>query len=228
MPRHSLNNTARGFYTSAEKTKFRNKKSDGIGIGMQHGTIKMRLGKDSQLPFGFCSLTLKPPVDPVATPSGHIYSKEALVKYLLEKIRELKRAKKAYNKQRANSKDTNVRKRAKAENYEKDLFLSTSQNVTLVPTEVTFEIKENVINDRKRKAVLKYHTKKGDDRSVEERRKELKRTSFWLPSMKDEATATKLKKPRKRPPSPISGKDLTLKDLSPITFGGVREDVTVR
>lgn len=55
------------------------------------GTSTQRLGTDSQLPFGYCSLSLQPAVEPVVTPSGHIYSRESILEYLLVKTQELKR-----------------------------------------------------------------------------------------------------------------------------------------
>ena len=42
-------------------------------------------------PFGVCCLSLVPAVDPVVTRSGHVYSREALLEYMLLKTDELKR-----------------------------------------------------------------------------------------------------------------------------------------
>lgn len=112
------------------------------------GTQKTRIGTDSQQPFGYCCLTLKPVVDPVVryemkadwkgmvrgmlvgsvdivivpagecwyasgilvfinfppplpppfsgSPSGHVYSREAIVEYLLAKTQELKQQRLVY------------------------------------------------------------------------------------------------------------------------------------
>jgi hypothetical protein len=56
-----------------------------------YGTKEARFGVDSQLPFGYCALTLAPVVEPVVTPSGHIYSREAIFEHMLTKNQELKR-----------------------------------------------------------------------------------------------------------------------------------------
>jgi len=56
---------------------------------------------DSQLPFGYCALTLCPVVEPVVTPSGHMYSREAIFEYLLAKTQELKRQQARYDAQEA-------------------------------------------------------------------------------------------------------------------------------
>jgi nitric oxide synthase-interacting protein len=61
-----------------------------------HGTVTQRLGRDSQLPFGYCCLSLHPAVDPVVSPSGHVYSREAILEYILQKTREIKAAAQEY------------------------------------------------------------------------------------------------------------------------------------
>ena len=43
-------------------------------------------------------MSLAPAVDPVVSPSGTIYSREAIIKYLLAKTKEIKRARKAYKR----------------------------------------------------------------------------------------------------------------------------------
>ena len=42
----------------------------------KYGSAEARFGVDSQLPFGYCHLTLGPVIEPVVTPSGHLYSRE--------------------------------------------------------------------------------------------------------------------------------------------------------
>mmetsp|Transcript_9663 Transcript_9663/g.17581 ORF Transcript_9663/g.17581 Transcript_9663/m.17581 type:complete len:263 (-) Transcript_9663:103-891(-) len=62
----------------------------------QYGTTTARLSTDSQLQFGDCALSVTAAVDPVATPSGHVYSREAIVEYLMSKTKEIKQAKQNY------------------------------------------------------------------------------------------------------------------------------------
>lgn len=62
----------------------------------QYGTTSARLSTDSQLNFGDCALSLSPATDPVATPSGHVYSREAIVEYLVAKTNDIKKAKANY------------------------------------------------------------------------------------------------------------------------------------
>jgi nitric oxide synthase-interacting protein len=88
MPtKHSKNNCDNHHYTYGEK------KAAGLG------SIKQRLGSDSQLPFGYCPLSLAPISDAAVSPSGHIYSRESILEYLLTKTQELKAQARAYELQ---------------------------------------------------------------------------------------------------------------------------------
>lgn len=61
--------------------------------------LQVRLGGDSHLTFGHCALCIHPAMDPMASPSGHLYCKECIVEYLLLKTQELKRQKEAFEEQ---------------------------------------------------------------------------------------------------------------------------------
>lgn len=87
MSRHSKNTCTRQFYSYHEKQK--------AGVG----SISQRLGSESQLPFGYCGLSMYPAEDPVVSPSGHIYSKESMLEYLLTKSKELKESQRLYDEQ---------------------------------------------------------------------------------------------------------------------------------
>ena len=52
--------------------------------------------------FGHCCLCVHPAVEPMATPSGHVYCKECIVEYLLAKTQELKRQREAFEAQAKN------------------------------------------------------------------------------------------------------------------------------
>lgn len=56
-----------------------------------YGTVRERLGKDSQANFYDCALTLQPAVDPMVTPDGVVYSKEAILENLLAQKKAIKR-----------------------------------------------------------------------------------------------------------------------------------------
>ena len=94
MPaRHSKNAGSRAHFTHHEKSQAAN-------------SIKQRIGGESQLPFGYCSLSLHPAEDAVVSPSGRIYSREYILEYLLTKSKELKKEWKAYEDQEVQYKFT--------------------------------------------------------------------------------------------------------------------------
>jgi nitric oxide synthase-interacting protein len=55
------------------------------------GTVRQRLGKDSHGNYYDCRLTLQPAVDPVVTPGGVLYSREAILESLLQQKKAAKR-----------------------------------------------------------------------------------------------------------------------------------------
>lgn len=63
-----------------------------------YGTTTARLGQDSQYTFANCGLSLYPARDrPVASPSGYIYERSAMLEYMLTKTQELKRQQHDYD-----------------------------------------------------------------------------------------------------------------------------------
>jgi nitric oxide synthase-interacting protein len=90
MPtRHSKHSGDRGFYTFSELHS-----SDRFG-----GSRTERISGDSQLPFGYCPLSLVPIEEAVVSPSGRMYSREAILDYLVQKMQDIKRMTAAYEKQ---------------------------------------------------------------------------------------------------------------------------------
>jgi hypothetical protein len=92
MPsRHSKNSGSRGHFTHHEKAN-------------AYGQVKQRITTESQLPFGYCALSLQPSENPVVSPSGRIYSREFILEYLLSKGQDLKKQWKAYEDQQVQAK----------------------------------------------------------------------------------------------------------------------------
>jgi len=98
MSRHSKNSSSRLYHSRHEKAK------------AGYGTQQVRLGADAQYRFGYCPLSHRFILDPVATPSGHLYEREAMIKYLLEKSQELKQARKEALSREANTKRSVIMK----------------------------------------------------------------------------------------------------------------------
>ncbi|EGB11610.1 hypothetical protein AURANDRAFT_20970 [Aureococcus anophagefferens] len=170
-----------------------------------------RCGSDSQLPFGWCALSLRPAVDPVATPSGHVYSREAILEHLVTKQAELKRARELWEAEQAA--DARREREASARNDETLLLEFEQANDPLVrdaPAAAKPGPKRARLDDGSYShSNFAAPVKTGSTELVAE----LSRTSYWLPSFTPEAPAKKLAEPPRRPPSPMTGAPLRSKDL---------------
>ncbi|XP_049813239.1 nitric oxide synthase-interacting protein homolog [Schistocerca serialis cubense] len=200
MTRHARNCTAGAVYTYHEKKK------DAQASG--YGTNTQRVGKDSIKDFDCCSLTLQPCRDPVITPDGYLFDKEAILEYIITKKNEYSRKLKEYEKQKKKE-ETELAEIAAAEKDSKlNSFIKTEKNIVSTPV-----------------TAFKSDTKNNDKPSVsnmtEGRDKHL--PSFWIPSKTPEAKETTLKKPDKTIYCPISGKPLRVKDLINVKFKEVND-----
>lgn len=79
MGKHSRSANTREWFTSGERAK----------IAGKYGTMRARLGADSQRQFDQCGLCLQRLSDAVATPAGNLYCRACIVEYLLEAKRAL-------------------------------------------------------------------------------------------------------------------------------------------
>lgn len=200
MTRHARNCTAGAVYTYHEKKK------DAQASG--YGTNTQRVGKDSIKDFDCCSLTLQPCRDPVITPDGFLFDKEAILEYIITKKNEYSRKLKEYEKQKKKE-ETELAEIAAAEKHSKlNSFIKTEKNIVSTPV-----------------TAFKSDTKDNDKPSVsnmtEGRDKHL--PSFWIPSKTPEAKEMTLKKPDKTIYCPISGKPLRVKDLINVKFKEVND-----
>ncbi|XP_041378960.1 nitric oxide synthase-interacting protein-like, partial [Gigantopelta aegis] len=106
MGRHGKNQTASAVYSYHEKRK--NIATSG------YGSKSVRLGKDSLQDFDCCALSLQPCRQPVVTPQGYLFEREAILESLLHQKRENARKMKEYEKQRK-KRETELEELAKAE-----------------------------------------------------------------------------------------------------------------
>ena len=92
--------------------------------GKPYGTTTQRLAGVSQCTFGHCAFSLHPAKkDPVATPSGFIYERAAMIEYLWAKTQECKQAQLDYERhlqerQHDLDRQEQDRKRAAIEQFE--------------------------------------------------------------------------------------------------------------
>jgi len=192
---------------------------------MDYGTKKVRLGKDSQIPFGYCYLSLQPAKEPVVSPSGHVYSKPVICEYMLEKIKELKKQRKAYDAQENAKSQAESMRKTEVDGKEVKAFLAIQDDPTnsnSTSNDGFKKTEDEISRSNKRRAREIFD---GDTR--EKKRRALERVSYWLPSAAPDAGPEKIKKPPKRPPSPITGAPLRMKHLTPATLSFDPEDKNV-
>ncbi|OQR68873.1 nitric oxide synthase-interacting protein-like [Tropilaelaps mercedesae] len=97
MTRHAKNCTAGSVYTYHEKMK--DMKMGG------YGTQSERLGKDAQREFDCCCLTLHPCRDPVITPEGFLYDREAILEYIIKQKLSITKKRKEFERQEKKRED---------------------------------------------------------------------------------------------------------------------------
>ncbi|XP_015125285.1 nitric oxide synthase-interacting protein homolog [Diachasma alloeum] len=193
MTRHARNCTAGAVYTYHEKKK------DAAASG--YGTNAHRIGKDSVKGFDCCCLTLQPCRNPVITPDGYLFDKEAILEYILTKKREYARKLKQYELQKQKEEEESNEKTATEELQKLQNFFKFEKNI--VPSKDETKPSSSISN------------------MAEGREKTL--PSFWIPSKTPEAKAAPLKKPDKTIYCPVSDKPLKLKDLINVKFTEVKD-----
>ncbi|CAI9611357.1 unnamed protein product [Staurois parvus] len=206
MTRHGKNCTAGAVYTYYEKRK------DTAASG--YGTQTVRLSKDAVKDFDCCCLSLQPCKDPVVTPDGYIYEKEAILEYILHQKKEIARQMKLYDKQK-NEKKAEMEELSKAAKESKmKVFLDKEMSIISKPLNPFSKKMES--NGSAEEA-------SSSQQSSEDKNKQL--PSFWIPSLTPEAKSTLVKKPDKNVYCPMSGKPLKMKDLITVKFTKVDEKV---
>jgi nitric oxide synthase-interacting protein len=149
------------------------------------------VGGDGQTPFGYCTLSLQPAIDPVVSPSGHIYSRESIYEYLLTKKEELSRQKEAYE---AQQKELQLKaEKAGPAAVAVNKFVD-SQNSLSASMSLKRKRKESEIEEEERKRAIVACSQAIDKSEYAHNRNEMKRTSFWLPEFTPEGGAKIIQK----------------------------------
>ncbi|XP_078286822.1 nitric oxide synthase-interacting protein [Rhinoraja longicauda] len=200
MTRHGKNCTAGAVYTYYEKKK------DTAVSG--YGTQSLRLSKDAIKDFDCCCLSLQPCKDPIITPDGYIYEKEAILEYILHQKTEIAKKMKAFEKQK-NAKKVEMAELAKAEKETKvKAFLEKESTIVSRPL--------NPFSTRG-------ESQAGPSTGMSRQEHDKQLPSFWIPSLTPEAKASTLRKPDKTVYCPMSGRPLKMKDLITVKFLPVDE-----
>ncbi|KAL7508315.1 hypothetical protein ACHAXN_005377 [Cyclotella atomus] len=192
-----------------------------------YGTQSTRLTTESQLPFGYCSLSTSPAIEAVATPSGHIYEREAIVSYLLTKSGDLKREKAEYEKLRLGVEERRVAWEETCRKREVERFARKDQGAI-----VGGESTALVVHQDAAKASSTASAAVASASAASKPENSLKQVSYWLseaqPQHKKHTAIYSgdfdYRKeiealpppPPERPLSPMSGNPLKLKQLIPL------------
>ncbi|KAJ3600388.1 hypothetical protein NHX12_031373 [Muraenolepis orangiensis] len=208
MTRHGKNCTAGAVYTYHEKRK------DTAASG--YGTQSVRLGKDAIKDFDCCCLSLQPCRDPVVTPDGYLYEKQAILEYILHHKTDYARKMKAYDKQKKVQKsDSNLEsKSGERERVEK--FKTRESSIVSKPI--------NPFTSGLGKEVgpsVKVGTQSGASTSAGASSKvdpDQNLPSFWIPSLTPVAKPSLLKKPSKTVVCPMSGYPIKMNELIAVRF----------
>lgn len=225
-----------------------------------YGTQSTRLTTASQLPFGHCCLNLSPIIEEggggattataaVATPSGHIYSREAIVQYLLTKNGELKKQKAEYERRRLEVENRRAEWEEKERKRRQDTFVRKDQGAMSSSSSNALVLRNN--DDAGGGGAIvaaagRTSTSTTAAASTKEKgQNSLKHVSYWLATSQPAMNGGDNKAdgdfdyekeiealpppPPTRPSSPMSGAPLRLKQLIPLHL--VREgaeDATAR
>ncbi|CAI4228697.1 unnamed protein product [Auanema sp. JU1783] len=212
MTRHGKNCTASAVYSYHER--HRDAKVSG------YGTLHARLGADSIKEFDCCSLTLQPCKDPVITPNGYLFDREAILEYILAQTKAIAKKTKEWEKQ-CDQMKTVEEQATEAAHEEKVKKFAISEGTSITGVSALKRPSTTLVNEPEAK--VKAHGKEGEISNMKGDMSS-KLPSFWIPELNPTANATKLEKPSQKVLCPISEKPIRMKDLMEVKFTKVPED----
>ncbi|KAG1658385.1 hypothetical protein FOA52_010063 [Chlamydomonas sp. UWO 241] len=180
---------------------------------MGYGTVKERLGKDSLGNFNDCCLTLQRVKDPVVTPDGLLYSREAILENLLGQKKIIKRKTAAYEAAVAEDKRKADELAAVAQSAEVIAFDRANH---MGMSSKTVESIKNAITAEAAAAQLP-STVSSVSNIVENQVRLKQSKAFWMPVATPCADAAP-QRPDTDTLCPASGKKLRMKDLIAVNF----------
>ncbi|KAM4531535.1 nitric oxide synthase-interacting protein isoform 2-T5 [Odontesthes bonariensis] len=184
MTRHGKNCTAGAVYTYHEKRK------DTAASG--YGTQSIRLGKDAIKDFDCCCLSLQPCRDPVVTPDGYLYEKQAILEYILHQKTEIAKKMKTYEKQKKAQKSSMQVESKSEERQRVERFKSSENSIVSKPIN-PFTSGQNKDGETRRSQSSSGEASTAASAATSSQ----SLPSFWIPSLTPEAKPTLIKKPER-------------------------------
>lgn len=215
MSRHSQHSNDRTFYSYKERAD--------AGFAQSKKEV---LGTDSFLPFGFCALSLNVAKDPVATPQGIIYEREAIYESLLHQKLTLTKEKEKYDEQEHKKAQKVIAEKRKLELKEQVDFINTD-NAVLSDDHRHKTVDQVVGQDDRHDPNNEYSSTWAAAIENKKRRKgelqdydkhEMAQKSFWAANATQTAVASEFKKVVVQTLCPITQKKLRVKDLVSVKF----------
>ncbi|CDF34099.1 PREDICTED: nitric oxide synthase-interacting protein-like [Chondrus crispus] len=117
MPRRSKNSTDGAVFTYHERLK------------MDHGSLHRRLPGDAMKPWDRCALGLSRPKDPVVTPDGVLYEREAILRDLLRQRDEARQAQAEATRQREQKEGEELARKREADRADIERFEEAQREV---------------------------------------------------------------------------------------------------
>ncbi|XP_060945679.1 nitric oxide synthase-interacting protein [Limanda limanda] len=205
MTRHGKNCTAGAVYTYHEKKK------DTAASG--YGTQSIRLGKDAIKDFDCCCLSLQTCQDPVVTPDGFLYDKQAILEYILHQKTDIAKKMKLYDKQKKAQKSSSQLESKSEERERVEKFKTRENSIVSKPINPFISGQNNGIEKgRTEGSSVESSTVSSASTSSQSL------PSFWIPSLTPEAKPTLLKKPSKAVLCPMSGRPIKMNELVTVRF----------
>jgi len=163
MARHSKNNTASSIFTYGEKQKLK-----------EYGTLKQRIGQDSQRKFEMCHLCLHKVENPRCCEQGHIFCNDCIVEYLVNEKKRLKKINEEYEDkckliESKKGEEVQRNKEKFIENYER---IENITNLKKKPKEVVESNEDDEIIKKIKNSQLN---------SLMSEKSELIKENFWIP-----------------------------------------------
>lgn len=222
MTRHSKNCTAGHVYTYHEKKK------DTEASGW--GTEKARFSKDSMQEFDCCNLSLQPCKDPVITPDGYLYEREAIIEYMIQQKRLI--AKKLKDYERRKTKEEVEQKRLLEEKKSERVkeFMKQEGSIISKPLNPFKGSPLALIKPEGGKKSTKDDEPQPGPSGVGagalsnmsgENKTSL--PAFWIPSLTPDDKGTLVKKPETKVLCPMTKKPLAMKHLITVKFTKVKD-----
>eukprot|EP00922_Rhytidocystis_sp_ex-Travisia-forbesii_P005681 GHVS01008255.1.p1 GENE.GHVS01008255.1~~GHVS01008255.1.p1 ORF type:complete len:272 (-),score=48.91 GHVS01008255.1:218-1033(-) len=182
MSRHSKNNTAHSIFTYHERKLLKDV-----------GTLKERLGSDSQRRFEQCWLCLQTATKPVCTPRGYLYCRQCIMLSFGEQKRQNEDESIAYHLNQVREAKEEKEKEEAEQQQKIRKFVECEERVGVTLSERSVQ-----------------------NKFADMDRKESKANSFWIAENTPSAAALPPPPPKKGLRCPASGDAIRLRELSAV------------